>query len=156
MELEEIPPPDLSHDSDSDSNSDIDEEGNMGAKENPNSLWDQGRQGGKETLRREREKKAKRVGKGKAKEGSSTEHLYSHFSTAHKIAVGEMVEHHVAEIMEYCQAHNLDPTKVWKHADGELPNHTTSAWRAFQQCRGYHRGCEGTFFISLKTKTITD
>jgi hypothetical protein len=138
LELEDIPLPNFSHDSNSDSDSDIDEEENMGAKENPNCLWDQGQQGGKEALRQEREKKAKRMGKGKAKEGSLTEHSYGHFSTTHKIAVGEMVERHVAEIMEYCQANNLDPTKVWKHADGKLPNHTTSAWQAFQQCRGCH------------------
>lgn len=146
----ELPPSDDDENSDSDSETEDDE--NSQSQSNPNKLWEQGRQAGKRAVREEKAKKAKLVGKGKWKEASSIEHLYGHFSTAHKIAVSEMVERHTKEMMEYCQANNLDPIKVRKHADGHVPNHAMSAWQAFQQCRGFYRGCQGTFnFISLET-----
>lgn len=101
-------------------------------------LWESALQSGKADLKKAEAKTAEKQ-KRKEKESVGAPHQYSPFSSAHQRAVRDMVLAHVEAVNDYSAEHNLNPTTVWGHANGDLPNYSNTPWQAFLKCRGTYR-----------------
>lgn len=148
--LEEILLPSSDEDSASDSSDESDDDGDADDDEDADpdkaakKLMYKLARAGRKKMKASAEK-AKATAKGKGVD-SSSQHRYRDFGANHRKVVSDMAQRFAQEMTDYCDQHDLNPTSVWAHADGILPNHSLTAWKAFLQCRGTHRSLKGLSF----------